>query len=430
MSRGQRPLALGAVALLAIVVGSVLGLVLLDRRETADPSESASSVALVSPSATEAAAITPPPTPSPTATPTPTSTPTPTASPTPTPTATPVPTPTATPAATATATATPTSRATATPTPRPTARPTATPSPAPSPPGPDAIAFHLDEEIWTINADGTDLVNRTNTPTIEEGNPAWSADGAVLAFQSWADGGGVEVMNADGSGRRRVANGFARNAGYFTDSLAWAPDSDRLAIAFVTGDVAILDVASGERIDVGDGTRWLAWSPTGRYLAWSRRGVIWAYDSDSGETFTIAEMGSNVRFLNWFPDEDRLLFIGFSDEGNADLFTVNFDGSELSNVLPTEASDDGAQLSADGTRVLFSRAFPPTGPEDDIALLELGATEPTSVLEAPGQGIARWAPDDARAVAERDGTIYLLPLDGSDPVEITEGSAPVWRPVP
>ena len=206
-------------------------------------------------------------------------------------------------------TAVPTAAATA----APTAAPTAVPTPTP-----DArrgtIAFHAGEDIWTIHADGSGLTNLTQTAGIEEANAAWSADGAQLAFQSWADGGGVDVMNADGTGRRRVAAGFARNASYFTDSLAWAPDTDRLAVAFVSGNISIIDVSSGDRLDIGTGTRWLAWSPTGRYLTWVNGGTILAYDSTARSTFTIATMSSNVRFLNWFPTEDRLLFVGFNDQ--------------------------------------------------------------------------------------------------------------------
>jgi Tol biopolymer transport system component len=281
-----------------------------------------------------------------------------------------------------------------------------------------------------VNPDGAQLVNRTRTPTIDESNPVWSADGAYLAFQSGADGGGVEIMNANGSGRRRVADGFARNADYFTDGLAWAPDSDRLAIAYARGDIAIVDVATGEETPVGEGDRWLAWSASGRYLAWGDRGTIWVYDSDTGETFDVTAMDSSVRFLNWFPDEERLLFVGFNEAGGTvDLFAVNLDGSELGPVLETDPNEDNAFLSADGTRVLFIRGFV-SSTEQEIALLEIGEAEAATVLQGAGPVLARWASDDQRAVAEQGGTIWLLPLDGSDAVEITEGSAPVWRPLP
>jgi dipeptidyl aminopeptidase/acylaminoacyl peptidase len=392
LRRGRRPLAVGAVALLAVVAGSALGLVLGPRNGAAGPTAPIAA-STASPSASEA--------PSPSATPTASSTATQTSSPSPTP--------------------------------QPTAAPTATPTAVPTPTplrGGGMIAFHSGEDIWTVNADGTGLRNLTQTAAIQEENPAWSADGALLAFQSWADGGGVEVMNGDGTGRRRVADGFARNAGYFTDSLAWAPDAHRLAIAFVPGDISIIDVSSGDRIDVGHGTRWLAWSPTGRYLAWGNGATIEAYDSTDGSSFTIAAMSSNVRFLNWFPKEDRLLFVGFNDAGETDLYTVNLDGSGLTGIAMA-GGEDGAQLSADGTRVLFSRAHPwPDTAKDDVALLRLGDTEATPVLRVPGLGIARWAPDDARAVAERNGRIFLLRLGAGSALEIANGYAPVWRPLP
>ncbi|MDQ2934576.1 MAG: hypothetical protein M3R49_06275 [Chloroflexota bacterium] len=390
LRRGRRPLAVGGVALLAVVAGSALGLVLGTRNGTAGPSAPIAA-STASPSASEAAS------PSPSATASPTATETSSPSPTPQPTA------------------------------APTAAPTAVPTPTPMPGG-GAIAFHSGEDIWTINADGTGLTNLTKTTAIQEENAAWSADGALIAFQSWADGGGVEVMNADGSGRRRLAAGFPRNAGYFTDSLAWAPDGHRLAIAFVSGDISIIDVSSGDRIEVGHGDRWLAWSPTGRYLAWAAGGTIEAYDSTDGSSFTIAAMSSNVRFLNWFPTDDRLLFVGFNDAGSTDLYTVNFDGTGLTAIsLP--GGEDGAQLSADGTRVLFARASASSA-QDDVALLRLGDTAATPVLLVPGLGIARWAPDDARAVAERDGRIFLLRLGGGGALQIANGYAPVWRPLP
>ncbi len=396
LTRGRRPLALAAVALLAIGTGSVLGIVLGTRHGVAGPSApvaartaSSSASVVTSPSPTEA--------------------------------------PTATPTVTETSSPSPTPAATAQPTAVPTAAPTAVPTPTPVPGG-GTIAFHAGEDIWTVHADGTGLTNLTRTAGDQEENPVWSAAGAQLAFGSWADGGGVDVMNADGTGRRRVADGFARNASYFTDSLAWAPGTDRLAIAFVNGHISIIDVSSGDRLDVGTGTRWLAWSPTGRYLAWASDGSIEAYDSVARHTFTIATMSSNVRFLNWFPTEDRLLFVGFNDAGSPDLFTVNFDGSGLT-AISMPGGEDGAQLSADGTRVLFSRAFASTA-QDDVALLRLGDAEATPVLRVPGLGIARWAPDDARAVAERDGRIFVLRLGAGGAVQIANGYAPVWRPVP
>jgi len=62
-------------------------------------------------------------------------------------------------------------------------------------------------EILVINADGSNLVNLTQTPAIVEVHPTWSPDGTRIAFVSDRDGNAeIYVMNADGSGAKRLMN--------------------------------------------------------------------------------------------------------------------------------------------------------------------------------------------------------------------------------
>src|SRR5689334_14052890 len=44
------------------------------------------------------------------------------------------------------------------------------------------IAFVRGGDIWTMNGDGSDQRNLTNTPAQDENHPAWSPDGATIAF--------------------------------------------------------------------------------------------------------------------------------------------------------------------------------------------------------------------------------------------------------
>src|SRR6266545_4863530 len=118
-------------------------------------------------------------------------------------------------------------------------------------------------EIYVMNADGTGLRRLTDSPA-SDGFPSWSPDGRKIAFTSTRDDCSISegpdckttgdigpyhtlyVMNADGSGVRRVTDKFAQ----FVD---WSPDGQYLVFSpglnIVRPDgsgLTSLDVAVGE----------------------------------------------------------------------------------------------------------------------------------------------------------------------------------------
>jgi TolB protein len=74
-----------------------------------------------------------------------------------------------------------------------------------------AVHYRGELDIYEIDAHGTGQTNLTSTKTIIEDEPSWSPDGKQIAFTR-ADAGDffvdqdVYVMNADGTGRTRLAN--------------------------------------------------------------------------------------------------------------------------------------------------------------------------------------------------------------------------------
>jgi Tol biopolymer transport system component len=64
-----------------------------------------------------------------------------------------------------------------------------------------------DMEVWTMNADGTGATQLTRNDLHDEG-PAWSPDGALLAYTSGADDthGDIHVMTAAGRHLRRLTS--------------------------------------------------------------------------------------------------------------------------------------------------------------------------------------------------------------------------------
>jgi len=69
----------------------------------------------------------------------------------------------------------------------------------------ESSSLGYNEDIYTIRPDGTGLLNLTNTPDLSESGAEWSPDGTKILFRSEGEvsvlGGGVFIMNADGSGR-------------------------------------------------------------------------------------------------------------------------------------------------------------------------------------------------------------------------------------
>ena len=87
------------------------------------------------------------------------------------------------------------------------------------------ILFSAEGDIFVINADGTGRTQITDHPA-EDFDPVWSPDGTKIAFRTHRDGDEeVYIMNADGSDQRNLS--YAPNRGDY--SPAWSPRCNGLA---------------------------------------------------------------------------------------------------------------------------------------------------------------------------------------------------------
>ena len=125
--------------------------------------------------------------------------------------------PTSTPTATSVP-PTPTSTATATPAPPPPA-----PSPTPGLQGRFVFQVGSGGDIYVVNADGTGLRRLTQGM-----DPSWSPDGSQVVFARWTEPWGIYAINADGSNERLLySSSVAR-------SPVFSPDGSQLAFHFTT----------------------------------------------------------------------------------------------------------------------------------------------------------------------------------------------------
>jgi Tol biopolymer transport system component len=103
----------------------------------------------------------------------------------------------------------------------------------PAPPACTGTKSDTATDVFSVNADGTDVRQLTSTPEVNEVDPSFSPDGRMIAYYRLrADRGDefgeVWVMNADGTGKRRVALG----ANPEWSTLQGGPGRPRLSFRF------------------------------------------------------------------------------------------------------------------------------------------------------------------------------------------------------
>jgi Tol biopolymer transport system component len=216
------------------------------------------------------------------------------------------------------------------------------------------------QQIATMNADGSDLRDITSGPGIHE-VPSWSPDGRriVFDFSPQADPStpGFEtrlwMMRADGSHARPLPMqqpGFDVEPRYSPDGrwiafgrIREAPGDSQAAIFLVR--------AEGGRVRQltpwGTYVEHANWSPDGRWIAFnSPEGTIEAIRPDGrGRRTILAATASLEGHKPWFsPDGSRILFVcGFrfpDGNFNDDLCVMDADGSDIVNITNEPATHE------------------------------------------------------------------------------------------
>jgi Tol biopolymer transport system component len=229
----------------------------------------------------------------------------------------------------------------------------------------DGRGFRVD--IYVMKADGSGLRNLTRTPA-RDFDPVWSPDGRKIAFLRERDAGRwppnfqnfeVYVMNADGSGQRRLTGKTAH-------APAWSPNGRR--IAFVRGrDVYVMNAdGSGQRNLTGtttDDAHSPAWSPDGHTIAFAsghcsrpqpppaRCFDLYAVNAD-GSGLRRLTRNTNDHAPAWSRDGRKIAFVSVRD-GNREIYVMNADGSGQQRLTRNRAGDYSPAWSPDGRKIAF-----------------------------------------------------------------------------
>jgi len=212
--------------------------------------------------------------------------------------------------------------------------------PALSPDGTQIAFVYRDEltgasRLATMRIDGTAL--RFVTQMINMTGPAWSPDGAFLAFSA-APGIGFEVytVGVDGSNLRNLTNHPDRDH-YPT----WSPDGG--TIAFSSNRSGVYEVyligvdGSGLVALTQNGGVSPAWAPTGNRLAFRRNNAVWLINSDGSSPQLLTGETARVKSeLTWSPDGRFLAYGEHGPGGGIEYLPV--DGSPTITITRPEIS--------------------------------------------------------------------------------------------
>jgi Tol biopolymer transport system component len=273
------------------------------------------------------------------------------------------------------------------------------------------IVLSSDDDLYTANADGTDLVQVTHRKG-PEFDAAWSPDGSRIVYRDSTRGinqdDEIFVVNADGTGRTNITRNPAND---------WGPD----------------------------------WSPDGRTIVFNsdRDGMPmggFLVDPDGGRPRRIPT-DAWVEYPTWSPDGTRIAFMGGTLSGEYDIWSVDVNGRHLTQLTDSPGPDGWPAWSPDGSRIAFSsvrddceysdapncRTSGDIGPHHDVWIVNADGTGLTRVTTEFGQFVT-WSPD-GRFLLVSGYDLYVIRPDGTgrasldvDGLHGGGGLFPDWTP--
>jgi Tol biopolymer transport system component len=269
------------------------------------------------------------------------------------------------------------------------------------PPGYDPEDFG-DEEIFVMDIDGRNQVNLTNNPREGDSFPAWSRDGAHIIYSRY---GCLTVMNiTNPSQRLQLSKGNCAGAdsGTFPDWFQPSKSSAAKIVSACSPAISFMDERNGQT-------------------------DIFAIDRDGSGLRQLTDDAARELAMSWSPDGSQLIFQRSSEgDGSTELYLVNADGSDLRNLTRNPGDDWSPAWSPDGKRIAF---YSQRSGGMALFLMELSDAlvaddlAPKMIRGTQMGAWPSWSPDGSQIAYRQElpgnDEIFVIQTDGSNPMNLT-----------
>lgn len=322
------------------------------------------------------------------------------------------------------------------------------------------------KEIYVLPASGKGAATKVTLNASGDridSDPAWSPDSKTLVFFSTAGEKDEQAqlwsVNADGSGAKKLTllKGYAARP-------RWSRDAKQIAFLFIEGGsgggplvaaenvtgvvdtaihnqrIAVIDPVGGKLRQVSPPDLHVYdfdWSPDGRtFVVTAAPGPgdnnwwiaqIHTIDIAKGTATSIYKPTLQVAVPRWSPDGKSISFIEgiMSDEGNhgGDLFTVESDGSGVTNRTKGRKSSPGSFFWLEQDRILFTEAI---GGGHAISELSLDDNSARTIWNG-AEDVSAFGNFPNFAVSKDGKASVIVRSDYSRPPEIWAGPTGQWQ---
>ncbi|MGI8507947.1 MAG: S41 family peptidase [Gemmatimonadaceae bacterium] len=268
-----------------------------------------------------------------------------------------------------------------------------------SPTGVRAV-FEARGDIFTMSAKGSEYRNITHSSNAHERSPAWSPDGAQIAYLSDISGE-YQLMIGDQAGATKPRVIALPSHAFFSE-INWSPDGRSMVIRDNYGNLWIVDVASGRFTKVDTDTYDTpgrgfdaVWSPDSKWVAYSKSLMnqmrsIFLYSTASSTTRRLGDglvdaispaFDQDGKYLYFLASTDWALKSGWVDMSamgqtySRSVYAVVLSANGASPVLPhseeeaakvQQAKDSSAAAPTFVTRSAVKQSPAPRASKDSL----------------------------------------------------------------